>query len=290
MTGLLVALALAAWLVPEEPRAREDGLLAVLLPVADPRRHDAIVDLADYLGSQARLDLRVAVAADPRTLASMLDEALVIFCTDAVALGLPAEDWQALAVGRRRVPWNLRPVSVLVSRLGAEGGDEPWLRHPGRTVFGDSLTLASLAPLCREGQASRLPAGVGWGRDPYDHRAVLAAAAHGAYDHAVVRQWDAEAALAAGDLPAGQWGLQRLSEPLPDVVVLAARRLPGTVRLELQEALTLLGRDEADVAPAGRLARVQLGAFGLDGFNLMLGPDFERVRRQHRRCWPRAVP
>jgi hypothetical protein len=288
VTVLLLMLALAAVLIPEAPLLSEDGTLLVLLPEPDPRRQDALAELAVYLGRQAHLDLRLQIVTERSAFVAALPGALAVLCPDAVGLGLPMAQWQAVAAGRRRAPWNLRPVSVLVSRRGAATSDAPWRTHPMRTVFGDSLSLACLVPLCTEGGLQQ-PPGVSWGSDPYDHRAVLEACRHGAFDHAVVRQWDAEAALAAGGLDPAVWSLRRLSDPVPDVVVLVARQLPGAVRLDLQEALTMLGRDLADEVCENRLVRAQLGHFGLDGFNLLLGPDFERLRRLHGRCWPGAV-
>jgi hypothetical protein len=286
--AVLVVLALAAIFYPGEPLVREDGTMLALLPDPDPRRREALADLAAYLGEQAALELRLQVTTDVASFRAALPGAVVVFCPDALALALPSSAWQALAAGRRRVPWNLRPTSVLVSRRSAPATAAPWLTTPGRTVFGDSLSLVCLAPLCKDGAAPVKPAGVGWGRDPYDHRPVLAAAAHGAYDHAVVRQWEAEAALAGGGLDPDLWQVRRLSDPVPDVVLLVARRLPAAARLDLQEALTMLGRDPADANLESRLVRAQLGLLGLDGFNLLLGPDVERLRRQHGRCWPGA--
>jgi hypothetical protein len=284
----LLALTAGALLIPPEPLARGDGTLLVLLPVGEVRRGEALEALAAYLGRQARLDLRVQIAGDRQAFAEALPTALVTLCPDGLGLDLPTGAWQALATGRRRVPWNQRPASVLVGRRSLPPQTAPWRTAPARTVFGDSLSLVCLAPLCEDGRREPLPATVGWGRDPYDHRAVLAAAVHGAYDHAVVREWDAAAALAEGWLDPAHWRVERLSDPLPDVVVFASRRLTGAVRLDLQEALALLGRDDAVLAPADHLVEVQLGHLGLDGFNLLLGPEVERLRRQYDRCWPHA--
>lgn len=286
-TGLVV-LAVASVFYPREAMVRDDGTLLALLPEPDPRRREALGELTAYLSDQAGIQLRLQLTADTEAFAAALPGALVALCPDAVGLSLPTSAWQALVAGRRRVPWNLRPTSVLVSRRGAPQTVRPWVTAPSRTVFGDSLSLACLAPLCDGSAAPTRPVGVGWGRDPYDHRPVLIAAAHGAYDHAVVRQWDADAALAAGSLDPAVWTVRRLSDPVPDVVLLVSRRLPGGARLDLQEALTMLGRDPAHGDLESRLVRSQLGLLGLDGFNLLLGPDFERLRRQHGRCWPGA--
>jgi hypothetical protein len=262
--------------------------LLVLLPEADPRRIDALEALTAHLGASSRVDLDLHVVADEAAFVAALDEALVLFCPDGVALPLPSAAWQPLATGRRRVPWNLRPSSVLVTRRPERAGEAPWSTDPGRTVFGDSLSLVCLAPLCQGGEARIRPEGVSWGGDPFDHRGVLEAARHGAYDHAVVRQWDAERAFAAGRLDPSVWRVRSLSGPLPDLVLMASRRLPQAARLDLQEALTVLGRrSETGAAREERLC-ARLAVMGLEGFNLLLGPDFDHVRRRYGGCWPPA--
>ena len=292
--GQLVALALllltaAALFWPRESEKRGDGTLLVLDPTGELRRQEALGSLAVYLARESRLDLRLEVVSDHQALKAALPTAQVIFCPDGTALDLPMSAWQALATGRRRVPWNLRPTSVLLSRQGVDGGEEPWVSMPGRTAFGDSLSLVCLAPLCLAGGNWNLPAGVMWGQDPYDHQSVLAAAAMGAIDHLVVRQWDAEAALKTGLLSRDQWLVRQLSTPLPDVMVLASRNLPRAVRLDLQEGLTGLGRHESDQTSERLLAQERLREFGLEGFNLLVGPDFERFRRRYGPCWPRPT-
>lgn len=282
----LLLLAAAAVLWPHPAAVRGDGTLLVLLPEADARRTAALAALATYLGVHGRLDLQACAVADREAFAAELTGALVILCPDGVAVPLPSAAWQPLAVGRRRVPWNLRPTSVLVTRRPDGAGQTPWLDDAPRTVFGDSLSLVCLAPLCAEGGPVRFPVGVSFGTDPYDHRGVLEAARHGAYDHAVVRQWDAECAFAAGRLDPRVWHQRRLSEPLPDVVLLASRRLSQGVRLDLQEALTVLGRRNEERADDERRLEAQLGLLGLEGFNLLLGPDFDRVRHRYGACWP----
>jgi hypothetical protein len=280
----LLGLTAASILVPLPSTWRGDGTLLVLLPCSDPRRQEALLELSSYLGRKTRLDIHLQVASDRTAFDTMLPRAILTLSPDAVALGLAPDEWLAMAHGRRQAPWNHRPVSVLVTRGDPAVNDQPWLDEPERTVFGDSLSLVCLVPLCREARLEPLPEGVGWGADPYDHRAVLVAAAHGAYDHAVVRQWDALAALSAGWLDPARWRLHKLSGPVPDIVLCASRTLPGAVRLDLQEALAMLGRSDADLTPDDRLVQVQLGQLGLDGFNLLLGPDVDRLRRQYDGC------
>ncbi|MDD5720443.1 MAG: hypothetical protein PHQ53_12210 [Candidatus Krumholzibacteria bacterium] len=286
VAGCLLVLTLAAVLIPPQlPHGGDDTLLA-LLPEPDPRRQEALIALTAFLNQKIGLNLRVQTVTDKTAFAAAAPAALLTFSPDAVALNLPLSQWQALAAGRRRVPWHQRPAAVLVSRRdAADSVLAPWRTQPARTVFGDSLSLVCLAPLCAEDTSGALPAGVGWGSDPYDHSAVLAAVIHGAYDHAVVRQWDAEAAQLFGTLDPARWQIRRLSDALPDLVVMVARRAPAALRLELQEALTMLGRADAEQDPNNRLVRAHLGQFGLDGFNLLLGPDCDRLRRLYGRCW-----
>jgi len=288
----LLLLTAAALFWPQHLDRRSDGALLVLMPEADPLRRDALGELAAYLEVQARIDLHVVLVADRAALIAGLPEALVVLCPDAVALTLPAAAWQPLVAGRRRVPWNLRPTSVLVSRLGVAPQVQPWLTTPGRTVFGDSLSLVCLAPLCLNDDThlSGLPAGVAWGTDPFDHRGVLAAAQYGAFDHAVVRQWDADLALATGRLNPQQWLVRQIGDPVPDMVALASRELTRGVRLDLQEALSILGRRAAGETDAADRLEARLGALGFEGFNLLLGPDFERLRRRYGSCWPHSGP
>ncbi|MEZ4387636.1 MAG: hypothetical protein R3D98_08675 [Candidatus Krumholzibacteriia bacterium] len=283
---LLAILAAAAGWWPDAPRSRDGGTLLVLLPEADLRREAALEALTRHLAHAGRLDLRLAVVRDTRALRDGLSEALLVLGPDGPLLSLDPADWHPLVSGRRRAPWNLRPTSVLVSRRTRQAGLQPWRTAPARTVFGDSLSLVCLAPLCRETGSAVRPARVAWGSDPYDHRGVLPALERGAYDHAVVRQWDAAALVAAGRLPADRWLVQRLGDPMPDILVLAARRLPAATRLDLQQALTMLGRPADLPAAVDADVATGLGLLGLDGFNLLRVTDIERVRRRDGGCWP----
>ncbi len=287
---LVLLLTAAALWWPRAGAGDSDGALLVLSPTAEPRRQETFVALARYLGAAAGQRLRVEVARDRTAFAAGLPAALFVLAPDAVAVSLPSATWQPVAAGRRRVPWNLRPSAVLISRRGAAGGERPWRTVPGRTAVGDSLSLVCLAPLCADGFAGRLPAGVTWGDDPYDHRALLLAARHGAFDHVLARQWDVEAVLDAGRLDGSRWRVRALSDPVPDVVVMANRSLPMPSRLAVQQALSVLGRQEHPMYEDADGLALQLGRMGLDGFNALLGPDFERLRRRFGPCWPRLAP
>ena len=284
---LLVLLAAAARWWPVDPVVRGGGTLLVLMPRDDARRETMLTEFAQLLGQAVSLDLRLALAGDREEFQAGLDEALLVLCPDGPAIALPTGAWQPLATGRRRAPWNLRPRPVLVSRLEADTTSAPWRTAPRRTVFGDSLSLVCLAPVIAEA-GTPLPSGVTWGDDPYDHGGVLVALANGAFDHAVVRQFDAEAALATGRLPAESWRMRRLGAPVPDIMVMVSRRLPTATRRELQLTLSVLGRemDGPSEGAAGLVAG--LGLLGLDGFNFtpMLGTDVERARGRYGAGWP----
>jgi hypothetical protein len=207
-----------------------------------------------------------------------------MLCPDAV--GLRVQGATTLAVGRRRAPRNLRPTSVLVSRVGAAGESRPWLEVPSRTVFGDSLSLVCLAPLCQEGTGVRFPGGASVGSDPYDHGAVLEAVRLGAFDHAVVRQWAAEVFLASSGVDAAGWRVVPLTEPMPDIILLADRRLSRQLLLTLGEAVVTLGRQSEATPASGLVAQAALAGLGLDGFSILLDPDFAALRGRYGACWP----
>jgi hypothetical protein len=289
VAAALILLALAAVIWPAENARRAQGRLLVLMPHHDVRREEALQRLAAALARSTRLDVTLEVALDLDGFHDRLDRAVLVLAPDAVTLSLPPESWQPMVTGRRRTPWNLRPTSVLVSRIDGPSAAEPWLSAPTRTVFGDSLSLVCRAAWCRR-EANATPAGVAWGDDPYDHRPVLEALRHGAFDHAVVRQWDLEAAIDEGWLTRSEWRITELGAPVPDVVVLASRRLPAGVRMEVQRALTVIGRELDGPSATQRELVLGLGLLRLDGFNLLIGPDFERFRRQYDTCWPRTGP
>ncbi len=282
---LLVLLTLAAIFWPDREAPAGDGTLLVLQPEANVRRDEALAALTDYLAEETDVDLQLRVVRDRTSWLAALDVATVVVLPDAEASRLSLESWQPLAAGRRRVPWNLRPTAVLLSRVGAPATERPWREAPTRTAFGDSLSLVCLAPLCDDGIVPRQLTGVAWGADPYDHAGVIEAAKYGAFDHVVVRQWDARMALASGRLDPDQWRLTPLSGPMPDIVVMVRRTTPMATRLALQRAFTVLGR-ELDTRPQATEVVVRgLGLLGLDGFNLLLGPDFDRLRRRYAPCW-----
>lgn len=282
VTVVLLAVFSATW--PRGEGARGEGLFLVLDPTPEARASQVYQPLAAYCGEVIKRELQVKVVGRSDEFLALAAEATVMLCPDAV--GLRAQGVTTLAVGRRRAPRNLRPTSVLVSRVGAAGESRPWLVVPSRTVFGDSLSLVCLAPLCQEGTGVRFPGGASFGSDPYDHGAVLEALRLGAFDHAVVRQWAAEVFLASSGVEAGGWQVMPLTEPMPDIVLLADGRLSRQQLLTLGEAVVTLGRQSEATPANGLVAQAALAGLGLDGFSVLLDPDFAALRGRYGACWP----
>lgn len=258
-----------------DPSGRQDRVEAVYAPLARV--------LAEAAGRPVALqvlprsgDLLAAAAAGP----------CFVLAPDALALALGKDGFAPVAVGRGPVPRNLRPRGVLVWRRSAGERDEPWRTEPRRTVLGDSLSLAA-GGVFALGGAEADPS-LAAGPDPYDHGPVLHAARLGGFDYALVRQWDADRFLAAGLLDAGAWGLRELTPPVPDVVLMASRKLPRGQRLAAGEAVAAVGRDDGASEAAVRLA-AGLERLQLAGFNLLLDPDLDLVRGQLQGHWPRGA-
>lgn len=297
--GVLLLAAAATWW----PRAatRPGGVLVVVLdPAGDERRLAATWPaLGRVLAEPDHVVPQVEVALTRKRFAELIAGADYVICPDGVALGLDAGSWAPLAAGRRAAPRNLRPRGVLVSRrqAGSEAAraatrpPAPWLDRPTSVICGDSLGLAATGVLRPAGGARNpVPAGIGWGPDPYDHAPALHALRLGAFEHALVRQWDAERFRAQGLLPDADWTFTELTVPVPDLVVLAARRLPAPVRLALGERLAGIGRDLTDLTPAERELATALSHVGLAGFNLLIDPDFDLVRGHFAADWPPTGP
>lgn len=291
--ALFVALLAGAAAWWPHPAARGSGPVVVVLdPVSDERRVSAVWPalgrvLADGTGLPASVVVTRSLAEFRGLVAARPD---YIVCPDGVALGLDAGRWLPLVAGRRPAPRNLRPRGVLVSRVDKSGEVEPWLTAPGSVIFGDSLSLCATGVLrAVTGGGAPMPA-VAWGPDPYDHAPALHALRLGAYDHAVVRQWDAERFLAQGLLDSASWSVQDVTVPVPDLVILVARDLPAAERLARGDRLAGIGRELADRTPAERELAGALPDVGLAGFNLLVEPDFELVRRNFGADWPRSRP
>ncbi len=208
-----------------------------------------------------------------------------ILSPDGLALELEPTQYSQMASGRRKAPSNLRPQGVMVYRKSAGCVERPWESHPRRTVFGDSLSL-----VCMGGIGSGLRAeGCSFGPDPYDHGSVLHALRLGAFDFALVRQWDADDFFSSGLLDSAVWGLKKRTVPVPDIVVMASQEIPLVDRLQWADTLALTGRSGQPASESTEMMVHNLDKLGLVGFNILLEPDFEMVRRIFARHWPVAT-
>jgi hypothetical protein len=289
----VVVLAACALWWPRPVHRTTGPVVLVLDPAGDERRAASVWPaLGQVLGASRPTPPQVVIV---RTLgefrARVAGRPDFLVCPDGVALGLESGGWVPLAAGRRPAPRNLRPHGVIVSRRGAEAGERPWLAHPESVVFGDSLSLSATGVWRRPGaEPVAGPLGCGWGPDPYDHAPALHALRLGGYAHAVVRQWDADRFRAQGLLSADGWTFREVTAPVPDLVLMADRRLPTAERLALGERLAGIGRALADLTPAERDLSAALPVLGLAGFNLLLEPDLERLRANFVADWPQLRP
>lgn len=282
----VVLLAGGALLWPEGETDGGRPALLVLDTSGEAARETGVYRaLQVFLGERCSRDLDLVVARDLATFRRELARGPdLVLAPDGLALEAAPAAYLPVAVGRRAAPMNLRPRSVLVSRRGAPGGETPWVGARARTVCGDSLTLAGSGVL-REAGLVRWPRGLACGPDPYDHGPVLHALRLGAFDHAVVRQWDAERFFASGLLAESGYTRREILGPSPDLVLLVSRDVPRHVRLKCGEALAAVGREPDEEAPADRALRRSLAQVRLDGFNLLLETDFEQVRRKFPGDW-----
>jgi hypothetical protein len=289
LLAALVVLALAAGaLFWPRHRAAGDGLsLLVFDSSGQEERGDRIYAplaeaLAEAIGRPVPLrivdrvvDLRRRAAAGP----------CFLLVPDGLALSFARADYAPLVVGRKVAPQNLRPRGVLVWRRAAGEAEAPWLTRAERTVLGDSLSLSATGPWAFGTASSAVRRRLAVGPDPYDHAPALHAARLGAFDYALVRQWDAERFLASGLLDPAAWAVRPLTPPVPDLVLLVARTLPAGPRLAVRDLLAGLGRgDHAASEPCRRLAQ-GLDMLRLAGFNLLIDADFDLVRAQVRPDW-----
>lgn len=295
LAGILVlALAGGALLWPGNNAPRSRGIFLVFDSSGSGNREVSVYrPLANFLEETAgqQLDLQIV-----RTLDAYGDKLRAgvdfVLCPDGLALDLDPGKFVALAVGRRSAPRNLRPRGVLVYRKAAGFVPTPWISRPRATVCGDSISLTATGAWRRGGDKSspgpRVPFACAWGPDPYDHAPVLHAARLGAFDYALVRQWDADRFFASGLLSPLEWGVEILTIPVPDIVLFASREVSGGQRLKVADGLTALGRNEQEPSPL--VHDLQLGIAGLNlvGFNHLVDPDFELVRRIFLGNWPPA--
>ncbi|PID81609.1 hypothetical protein CSA17_00800 [bacterium DOLJORAL78_65_58] len=285
---LVLVLAVGAVIFPRSDTRRPQGrLLAFVGGEPGGARREMIQDLGAYLAEQGGHPLEVVTVRDrERFLALAAAGADFALCPDGLALGLEDSSYASLAAGRRKMPSNLWPRGVLVYRRSAAPLDKPWTEAPARTVFGDSLSLSALGGV----EVSADLRACAFGPDPYDHGPVLHALRLGAFDYALVRQWDAEAFFTAGLLDAELYELEMMTDPVPDMVLMVHRKASVVQRMAWAEALSLLGTGERPVTEAGRELAHSLSVLGLAGFDILLELDFDRLRGRFGDCWPPATP
>lgn len=290
---LVLLLALGAVITPRGDHPAPGVSLLVFDPMGSGIRKDLVfVPLSRVLSETGQQPLRLDIAANPAEFKDGLARgAAYVLCPDGLAKRWAGDAYTPLAVVRRPAPRNLRPRGVLVYRTGAPPVSEPWLNRPSATVVGDSFSLAATGAWRKPGAAMPLEkddSALAFGPDPYDHSPVLHALRLGCYDYALVRQWDAERFFQAGLLSPLEWGMEVLTPPVPDIVLLAARDLPAGVRLKAGERLAGLGRGDGAGEAGLSDARSGLGFLGLAGFNLLIEPDWDLVRRNFPQDWPAA--
>ncbi len=293
LAGILVlALALGSLLWPGVGPSRGRGVLLVFDSSGDQVRITNVYDpFLYFLNEFTDQPLDLAVVGTVGAFREKLtDGADFVFCPDGLGLTLDAGQYVPVAVGRRAAPRNLRPRGVLVFRKSAGLIKAPWLSRPEVTVCGDSVSLTATGAWRRNDSEAASKPGVfsdcSWGPDPYDHAPVLHAARLGAFDYALVRQWDADRFFADGLLSPLEWGIELVTVPVPDIVIFASRSVAGKTRLEVGDGLVALGRGPEEQPPAAREVRRAIGGLNLAGFNLLVDPDFEFVRRNFAGNWP----
>lgn len=288
---LVVLLASGSLLWPKLKDRRQEHFFLVYDSSGEQARVAGVfARLGEYLSWLSEEKLEVVVATTTSEfrlqLASRPD---FLWAPDGLAMQVSAAEFMPLVVGRRGAPYNLRPCSVLVYRRSVFGESsaeaaKPWLKTPAATVFGDSVSLVATTVLAQANGAD-WPKNIAVGPDSYNHEPVLHALRLGGFDFAVVRQWDAERFFAAGLLDRRIYGLQKLSAPVPDGVLMASSEVPGPVRLQVAEALSVLGRRQEAEGRQSRELRESLRALRLDGFNVIMAPDWDLERKNHRRNW-----
>lgn len=282
--ALVLVLALGAVFFPRGDGYDLKGVLLVLdAPSAAGTRQETFTLLAGFLEELSGESLEVKRTSSRSEFLELAEKGVdFLFCPDGLALELGRQQYLPLVAGKRSMPTNLRPRGVLVYRKSLGQQSRPWQSHPQRTIFGDSLSLVALGGLPR----SEIDPGCRFGPDPYDHRPALHALRLGGGDFALVRQWDADSFFAAGLLDSAQWGVQNRTVPVPDLVVMASRSIPVVERLKWADSLALVGRSDQPASEGAAALAEGLQSLGLIGFNLLLDPDFELVRRNFPTDWP----
>ncbi len=284
---LVLILAIGAMFLPRPDRLQMKGVFLVFDgPGSDETRLGFFKTLSNFFEDVSGQPMNLVVTNNRgdffRRAAAGVD---FILCPDGLALTLAPDEFRFLVAGRRKLPANLRPRGVMVFRQTLAQVQSPWVSHPDRTVFGDSLSLVSLGGV---GPVTGL-SGCAFGPDPYDHRPVLQAMRLGAFDFALVRQWDAAEFFANGLLDSKVWGMKNLTIPVPDIVVMASSKIPLMDRLKWADLLALTGREGEPSESFSKELVGRMPSLRLAGFNLLLEPDFELVRRKFSGNWPVAV-
>lgn len=292
--ALVLVLACGALLWPGSGPSRSKGVFLVFDSTGDRGRIVQVYEpllqyLGEFTGRPLELEVVGTVGAFTEKQASGVD---FVLCPDGLGLDLAASQFVPVAVGRRAAPRNLRPRGVLVYRRSAGLVADPWISRPAATVCGDSISLTATGSWKRRGKIdtpAAQPSGTcSWGPDPYDHSPVLHAARLGGFDYALVRQWDADRFFVDGLLSPLEWGLELMTIPVPDVVVFASRSVSGKTRLAVGDGLAGLGRGPEDDSPVAAAARQAVSGLNLVGFNMLVEPDFDLVRRNFAGNWPPA--
>ncbi len=76
--------------------------------------------------------------------------------------------------------------------------------------------------------------------------------------------------------------------PVPDIVLFASRSVPGRIRLQAGDGLAALGRNGEEQPPVTRDLQQGITGLNLVGFNHLVDPDFDLVRRNFGGNWPPA--
>ncbi len=296
LTGAVIfLLALGSLFFPSHQPLGSRAVLLVLDPGCLPDREVAVyAPLGRFVGNVGQETLDVHVVRDLGSFHAALErEPEFVLCPDGVGLGLPDADYLPLVIGRRAAPQNLRPRSVLVYRKSAGIPATPWVEYPHATIIGDSLSLAGSGAWRRHNPLDppvRGEGGPSFGPDPYDHSPALHALRLGCFDFAVVRQWDADRFFKAGLLSHLDYGVEVLTPPAPDLTLFVSRNDSPQRRLVLGDRLSSLGRNPEGEDPRGRELVNGLARLHLVGFNLLVEPDLDLVRRNFPGHWPEMSP
>jgi hypothetical protein len=279
----IILLAFGALFWPRGESVPHRDVLLILDPAADSQRIQELYQ--PLLSLLARADgqgLHLEVSNNLVDFQNRADRgARYVLCPDRIALGFGDLRYVPLVIGRRAAPRNLRPQGALVYRKSPGVGLEHWQNNYGRVIAGDSLSLLISENLV-----------VGWGvlgavgPDPYNHGPALHALRLADFDYALVRQWDAQRFFESGLLLHEEWGIDLLGDPWPGLILMADAELATSRRVKTAEALAAIGRDPENVKDSESTVINGLKLINLVGFNHLLEPDFDLVRKRAKENWP----